>query len=337
MAMVKAFSYGSGTYEIASLLEFHKVDYLAVAYTDEAVELRKAGVRLPIMVMNTEPVSFDLITNFSSEPVIYSFDILKNFDQFVKNQELKEYPVHIEIETGMNRLGFLPEHIERLAIELNNSNLKVKSVYSHLVASEDPAADDFTLQQFRMFNETCKQLESGLNYRFLKHIDNSAGIYRHPTLQLDMVRLGIGLYGINTVPDASLDLKEVTTLKTTVAQVKKVAKGESVSYGRSGIVNRDSVIATVRIGYADGYPRRLSNGKGRMLIKGQLAPVVGKICMDMTMVDVTDIAGIREGDEVIVFGEELPVLQVAEWAETIPYEIMTGISQRVKRVYFEES
>jgi alanine racemase len=215
--------------------------------------------------------------------------------------------------------------------------MKVRSVYSHLVASEDPASDHFTKHQFAVFMEACEELEKGIGYTFLKHIDNSAGISRHPQLQLDMVRLGIGLYGIDTASNAVLDLKEVTTLKTTVAQVKHLHKGESVSYGRRWIADRASVIATVRIGYADGYPRRLSNGKGKMLIRGQLAPVVGSICMDMTMVDITEIPAVREGDEVIVFGNDLPVLQVAEWAETIPYEIMTGISQRVRRVYYEES
>ncbi len=337
MAMVKAFSYGSGSFEIASVLEFHKVDYLAVAYADEGVELRKAGIRLPIMVMNSEPVSFELIRNFSLQPVVYSFDILKRFDQFLKKSGHSAYPVHIEIETGMNRLGFLPGDATLLVTEINQSNMKVRSVYSHLVASEDPASDDFTKHQFTVFMETCQQLEAGIGYTFLKHIDNSAGISRHPQFQLDMVRLGIGLYGIDTASNAVLDLKEVTTLKTTVAQVKHLRSGETVSYGRRWIAGRDSVIATVRIGYADGYPRRLSNGKGKMLIRGQLAPVVGSICMDMTMVDVTEIPAVREGDEVIVFGNDLPVLQVAEWAETIPYEIMTGISQRVRRVYFEES
>jgi alanine racemase len=337
MAMVKAFSYGSGSFEIASVLEFHKVDYLAVAYADEGVELRKAGIRLPIMVMNSEPVSFELIRNFSLQPVVYSFDMLKRFDQFLKKSGDSAYPVHIEIETGMNRLGFLPADATLLVTEINQSNMKVQSVYSHLVASEDPASDDFTNQQFTVFMETCKQLEAGIGYTFLKHIDNSAGISRHPQFQLDMVRLGIGLYGIDTASNAVLDLKEVTTLKTTVAQVKHVRSGETVSYGRRWIAQRDSVIATVRIGYADGYPRRLSNGRGKMLIRSQLAPVVGSICMDMTMVDVTEIPAVREGDEVIVFGNDLPVLQVAEWAETIPYEIMTGISQRVRRVYFEES
>jgi Alr-MurF fusion protein len=337
MAMVKAFSYGSGSYEIASILQFHKVDYLAVAYADEGVELRKGGIKLPVMVMNAESRSFDALLKFNLQPVIYSFEMLHQFDAFLKKEKVNAFPVHIEIETGMNRLGFAAFEIAVLVERLKESNAHVESVFTHLVASEDPEQDAFTLEQAAIFEKVCEQLKAGLEYPFLRHIDNSAGTARHPDLQMDMVRLGIGLYGIDASKESPLDLQEVTTLKTTIAQIKSIRAGETVGYGRQGRATRDLQIATVRIGYADGYPRRLGNGKGKMLVKGHLAPVIGNICMDMTMIDITDIPFVNEGDDVIVFGKELSLLKVAEWAETIPYEIMTGISQRVKRIYFEES
>jgi len=244
--------------------------------------------------------------------------------------------VHIEIETGMNRLGFAPEEIDRLAGYLAAANsLKVQSVFTHLAASEDENQDQFTREQFIKFKTACSVLEKKLQYPFLKHISNSAAITRHPDMQMDMVRLGIGLYGIDNTNNDALNLLPVATLKSTIAQLKHVKKGESVSYNRKGIVLKDSLIATVRIGYADGYSRRLSNGNGKMLVNGKPAPVIGTVCMDMTMIDVTDIPGVKEGDDVIVFGGPLPLQQVASWAGTIPYEIMTGISQRVKRVYYE--
>ena len=336
MAMVKAFSYGSGSYEIANLLQFHKVDYLAVAYADEGVELRKGGITLPIMVMNPEANTFDALVQFNLEPDIYSFEELKLFDDFLRREGLHQFPVHIELETGMNRLGFNTADIHLLAEQIKQGSCKIQTVFTHLVASEDPANDDFTLLQANAYLEACKILEQELHYPFVKHIANSAAILRFPHLQLDMVRLGIGLYGVDSAAMNKLKLKEVTTLKTTIAQIKHLKAGETVSYGRKGIVNRDAVIATVRLGYADGYPRRLSNGAGKMLLKGKLAPVIGAICMDMTMLDVTSIPDVQEGDDVIVYGNNLSVEQVAQWAQTIPYEIMTGISQRVKRVYFEE-
>ena len=337
MAMVKAFSYGSGSYEIASILQFHKVDYLAVAYADEGVELRKGGIKLPVMVMNAESRSFDALLKFNLQPVIYSFGMLQQFDAFLKKEKVSQFPVHIEIETGMNRLGFAAFEIAALIDRLRESNCTIESVFTHLVASEDPEQDAFTFEQAGIFDKVCEQMNTGLGYAFIRHIDNSAGTSRHPELQMDMVRLGIGLYGIDSSKERKLDLQEVTTLKTTIAQIKNIRAGETVGYGREGRAARDLQIATVRIGYADGYPRRLGNGKGKMLVKGHLAPVIGNICMDMTMIDITDIPFVNEGDDVIVFGKELSLLKVAEWAETIPYEIMTGISQRVKRIYFEES
>jgi len=334
MAMVKAFSYGSGSYEIASALQFNKVDYVAVAYADEGVELRKGGISIPVMVMNPDESSFNTLISYDLEPEIYSIGLLRSFESFLKNEGLSQYPIHIELETGMNRLGFPANELDELITILQSNTFKVQSVFSHLVASENPDLDFFTRQQANHFSEMIDRLKSGLTYPFLRHLLNTSGISRHPSLQFDMVRMGIGLYGIDSAN--VLELKEVSTLKTSVAQIKHLMPGESVSYGRSGYVTRETWVATVRLGYADGYPRILGNGKGKMMVNGKLAPTIGHVCMDMTMLDITGILDIQEGDEVTVFGKDLPVSDVARWAETIPYEILTGISQRVKRVYFQE-
>lgn len=337
MAMVKAFAYGSGGVEIAGILQYHKVDYLGVAYADEGVELRKAGIHLPIMIMNPEESTFDAIVENDLEPDIYSFELMQQFDSYLKRLGLQQYPIHIELETGMNRLGFDVNDMKKLGGILNQTeSFQIRSVFSHLAGSEDPAEDEFTFQQHTKFIEASNKLERSLSYSFIKHIANSAAIVRHPSLQMDMVRLGIGMYGVDSSNTNKLELLPVATLKSTVAQVKHLKKGESVSYNRKAVVTRDSAIATIRIGYADGYSRRLGNGVGKMLINDQLVPVIGTVCMDMTMVDITDAKNVSEGDEVIIFGNDLPIEQMAEWANTIPYEIMTGISQRVKRVYFEE-
>ena len=332
MAMVKAFSYGSGSYEIASLLQHAAVDYLAVAYADEGVALRKTGIRLPIMVMNTEEAGFANIVQFNLEPELYSFNILRAFTNYLQQHSISNYPVHIKLDTGMHRLGFLETDVEHLCTFLSRSpQLKIISVFSHLVASDEKIHDTFTNRQSELFSEMSGKIESTIGYPFLKHIANTSAIHRHPHMQMDMVRLGIGLYGV----DANLKLQNVTTLKTTISQIKAVKKGETVGYSRKGVVDKDSMIAVVRIGYADGYPRLLGNGSGKMLLNDQLVPVIGNVCMDMTMLDITGMEA-TEGDEVTVFGEKLPVLKVAVWAQTIPYEILTNISQRVKRVYYEE-
>jgi Alr-MurF fusion protein len=337
MAMVKAFSYGSGGAEIASVLQFHKVAYLGVAYADEGVDLVKAGITLPIMVMNPEAASYGAVIEHNLQPVLYSPHLLQEFEAYVKSQGLTHYPVHMEVETGMNRLGFSLEEIEQTAQYLAQTNtLRVQSLFSHLAASEDPEQDAFTNTQAERYRTAATMLQQHLAYPFLQHISNSAAIIRHPQLQMSMVRLGIGLYGIATNAENVLALEPVATLRSTIAQIKKVKKGESVSYNRKGIVQRDSRIATVRIGYADGYSRRFSNGVGKMWVKGSLVPVIGTVCMDMTMIDVTDVEGVKEGDDVILFGKELPVQEVAKWISTIPYEIMTSVSQRVKRVYYYE-
>lgn len=337
MAMVKAFSYGSGSAEVASVLQFHKVDYLAVAYADEGVDLRKSGISMPIMVMNPETITFQSLVDYNLEPEMYSFKILKEFTAYLESEGLQQFPVHIKIDTGMHRLGFEETNFNNLAIFLKeNPRLAVKSVFSHLVASENSVHDEFTNMQVQQFIHACDVIKNATGYSFTRHISNSAAIFRHPQFQFDMVRLGIGLYGIDSIAESELSLQPVATLRTTIAQIRKVKKGETVGYSRKGAMHRDSIIATIRIGYADGFNRRLGNGVGQVFIKGKLAPVSGNVCMDMTMIDITDIDEVGEGDIVEIFGTNLPVQQVAKWCETIPYEIMTSISQRVKREYYEE-
>lgn len=336
MAMVKAFSYGSGSYEIANLLQFMKADYLAVAFTDEGVDLRKAGITLPIMVMNPEPASFDTLVEHHLEPELFSFSLLHAFEQFLEQEGINSYPVHLKIDTGMHRLGFMPEELPALCDQLIKKNtFTIQSVFSHLAASEDADEDAFTLLQAKRFEEACDFIATQLDDHFIRHLDNSSGTIRHPQLQYDMVRLGIGMYGISPAA-GKLQLEEALRLKTTIAQIKTLQPGDTVGYNRKGIITRPSKIATVRIGYADGYPRNLSNGKGYMLVNGQQAPVIGAVCMDMTMLDITDIPDVTEGDEAIAFGHTLSINTVSKWSDTIAYELMTGISQRVKRVYFEE-
>lgn len=337
MAMVKAFSYGSGSVEVARLLEFHKVDYLAVAYADEGVVLRKAGIRLPIMVMSPDEASFDSLLEYHLEPELFSNAIFHSFEQYLEKQGIKNFPIHIKFNTGMNRLGFEVAEANTLVNNIKKSDcFLVKSAFSHLAASEDPTQDAFTMEQAELFDKACQELSNGLGYEFIKHISNTAAIFRKPALQYNMVRLGIGLYGVDPSNEAALSLQTVASLKSTIAQIRTVSQNETVGYNRKGKLHRTSKIATVRIGYADGFSRRLGNGKSMMYVNAQLAPVIGNVCMDMTMIDVTDIPGVQEGDQVEIFGNHLSVQQLAVWCDTIPYEIMTGISQRVKRVYLEE-
>ena len=337
MAMVKAYSYGSGSAEVARVLQFCKVDYLAVAYADEGVDLRKAGISLPIMVMNTDEAGFDSLVEYNLEPEIYSFYILNSFYKYLQQQGVTQFPVHIKLNTGMNRLGFDYTEITELSLQLKKTNtMVVKSIFSHLVASEESNHDHFTKLQSAIFEEACLTLERNMGYTFIKHVANSAGIFRHPNLQFDMVRLGIGLYGVDSADENLLSLETVATLKSTIAQIRKIKAGETVGYNRKGKVDRDSLIAVVRIGYADGFSRKLSNGVGSVLVNGQSAKVIGNVCMDMTMIDVTNISNVKEGDVVEIFGKNLSIQKVAEWSGTITYEVMTGVSQRVKRVYVEE-
>ena len=339
MAMVKAFSYGSGSFEIANALRYHNVDYLAVAYADEGVELRKAGITLPIMVMNPDEGAFDLMIVNNLEPEIYNLSVLEKLIATAKNSILpkgKAVGIHIKIDSGMHRLGFekseLPALIQRIK---DVRQVEVRSAFTHLVGSDSPKFDDFTKKQAQTFSEACKFLELALGHGFIKHILNSAGICRFPELHLDMVRLGIGLYGFGACPTYKKKLRNVSSLKSIITQIKPIKKGESVGYDRSFIAPDDMLSATIPIGYADGFDRRMSQGVGKVLIQGKYAPVIGNVCMDMTMVDVTNME-VKEGDEVIIFNEDFTISQMASLINTIPYEVMTSISRRVKRVYYQE-
>lgn len=331
MAMVKAFGYGTGEAEVARMMEHAGVDYLAVAYADEGRALRQAGIRLPVLVLNTDPGAFALLDAHNLEPEIYSHENLDSFTNWCSQQGLQYFPIHLKIDTGMHRLGFAISDIELLASKLmNQTTVVVKSVFTHLVASEDPSADDFTLQQLDRFEWACSVLLENLGYPFIRHAANSSAISRHRRSHYDMVRLGYGLF--NQIPGMPPALK----LFTTVSQVKEVAAGETVGYGRQAVLSRNSRIATVCIGYADGYRRLLGNGVGWMYLNGHEAPTVGHVCMDMTMLDVTNLPEVKPGDRVEVLGENITMARMAGWLGTIGYEIMTGIGQRVKRIYFEE-
>lgn len=337
MVMLKAFGYGSTDAELGRWLQHHGADYLAVAYADEGVSLRDGGVRLPIMVMNPEPGAFAQMVRHNLEPEIYSFEALRAFDDYLSDLGLRNYPVHLKFDTGMHRLGFLPEDAEALGnLFAGSETMRAISAFTHLVASENPAHDPFTIEQGNSFVKATDTLAQLLPYPFIRHACNTSGILRHPLLHFDMVRLGIGLFGISNAGESALALQTVSRLTTTVAQVKKVKAGQSVGYGKNAILKHDSLIATVRIGYADGYRRQLGNGTGYMLINGQKAPVVGNVCMDMTMLDITDLHNITPGSRVEVFGENITVTRLAQLCGTIPYEIMTGISRRVKRVLVDE-
>lgn len=337
MAMVKAFSYGSGTFEVANMLQYNKVEYLAVAYTDEGIALRETGITLPIMVLNPEPLAYDKLVANKLEPAIYSFTLLDEFVKYAQEYDVINYPVHIKIDSGMHRVGFEEFEVETLCDLLEvNPYIRVQSVYSHLVASDAEQHDLFTVQQISIFEKAYTQIEEALGYKVIRHISNTSGIIRWPNAHYDMVRLGIGLYGVDgAVPREDTGLQPVATLKTTVSQVKKIIANESVGYMRNGSLKADGKIATVRIGYADGYVRAFGNGVGKMLVNGTLVPTVGNITMDMCMLDVSN-AEVKEGDEVIVFNQQQRIEDLAAQIGTIPYEILTNISQRVKRVYFYE-
>ena len=352
MAMVKAFSYGSGSYEIANALQFHRVDYLAVAYADEGVELRKAGIHLPVMVMSPEEHSLDTLLKFNLEPEIYNLHILNLLEEAVaRNQTAgqQQVRIHIKLDTGMHRLGFDSRELDALVLRLQqNPDLRVQSVFSHLAASEDPAEDDFTLSQISQFEEMSSRVTRVLGYPVLRHMVNSAGIHRFPGSHFDMVRLGIGLYGVGSDREEQAKLRNVSTLKSVITQVKHIAAGESIGYNRKGVAATEMDIAIVPVGYADGLNRRLGNGRGRMYVNGKPAPIVGNICMDLTMIDVTATSGdspgeegnlreaVKEGDTVVIFGDQHPVAELAREMGTIPYEVLTAISRRVKRIYYYE-
>ena len=348
MVMVKAFSYGSGSYEIANVLQFYHADYLAVAYADEGVELRKAGIRLPIMVMSPEEHSLDILLKYNLEPEIYNFRILRLLEEAIARNQTsgqEAIRIHIKLDTGMHRLGFTEDELDELIrILLDKSGIHIQSVFSHLAASEDPSEEVFTRRQIRVFNEMSRKITSKFGYPIIRHILNSAGISRFPDAQMDMVRLGIGLYGIGMDEEEQLQLRNVSTLKSVITQIKHISAGDTIGYNRMGKAVKDKIIAIVPVGYADGLNRRLGNGRGSLYIHGEPAPIIGNICMDLTMIDITDLSSsvtaqpvsAREGDEVIIFGEKHPVTELSRQLDTIPYEILTGISRRVKRIYYYE-
>jgi len=335
MAMVKAFSYGSGSFEIANLLQYHKVDYLAVAYVDEGIALRKAGITLPIMVMSPEPSAFEAMLRYKLEPEIYSLALLQSFLRFLPD-DVAHFPVHLKLDTGMHRLGFEAAQINELTQLLrNNQKLKVVSIFTHLVATDDEQHDGFTEQQVSSYQEMYNTLAEMLGYRPIKHVLNTSGITRWQKYHFDMVRIGIGLYGFDAALAKGEGLQMVATLKTTISQIKKLSPGETIGYSRKGKMPNGGKIATVKIGYADGYSRAFGNGVGKMLVAGKLVPTIGSICMDMCMLDITGLNA-EVGDEVIVFNNEHSIVELAKAIDTIPYEILTNVSQRVKRVYYYE-
>jgi alanine racemase len=334
MVMVKAFSYGSGDVEIAKLLQFQQADYLAVAVADEGVELRQAGIQTPVIVMNPEENSFQNIIDFGLEPNIYSMDLLESIHSSVAENALLQFPVHIKLDTGMNRLGFKSKEEANQVVSFlrKTDRLKVVSVFSHLAGSDDAALDSFTQHQFERFKTLSQIITTNFSYKIDLHMLNSAGIERFPQMQLDMVRLGIGLYGVSVT---NLPLQNISSFKSVVSQVKLLKPGETVGYSRKGKINHQTEIAVVPVGYADGLDRKLGNGNGEAFVKGNRVPIIGNICMDMLMLDVTGLK-VEPGDEVEFFGPNISITDVAERAGTIPYEILTGISQRVKRIYLQE-
>ncbi|MEA5046770.1 MAG: bifunctional UDP-N-acetylmuramoyl-tripeptide:D-alanyl-D-alanine ligase/alanine racemase, partial [Petrimonas sp.] len=334
VCMVKANGYGAGAVEIAKTLQYHRCEYFAVAVAEEGIELRKEGISTPIIVLNPEVNGFEELFSKDLEPEVYNFRILEAFIREAERRGITNYPIHVKIDTGMHRLGFLPSQIPELIKKLKSQKgLKVKSVFSHLAASESWMFDSFTQKQIDILRDAHKEIEEKIGYPVWKHILNSAGIERFIDAQWDMVRLGIGLYGVSA--SGLNGLKNVSTLKTTILQIKEIPNHETVGYGRKEALDRDAKIATIRIGYADGLDRKSGNRKGKVWINGKFAPIVGNVCMDLCMVDITGIdAG--EGDPVIVFGEELSVIELAESIDTIPYEILTSVSPRVKRIYVKE-
>ena len=337
VAMVKAHSYGLGDAELVNELVYRNIDYLAVAYTDEGVRLRKRHIQTPVIVLGAEAHSFDVMVGHNLEPEIFNFYYLSELENVLKKHpQIQQFNIHIKLDTGMHRLGFDESDLERLVeVVKSNPQLRIASVFSHLAAAEDPAEDNFTLGQIRHFERMAGRIRAAFGYPIMRHILNSAGIVRFPQYQFEMVRLGIGLYGFSGVSEVQDGLQNVATLKTVVTQVKRIPAGETIGYNRSYKLARDTQVAIIPIGYADGYPRELANGVGRVLVQGQKVPVIGKVCMDMCMLDVTGLA-VHEGDEVIVYGEGNTAADMADAAGLISYELLTRLSQRVPRVYVKE-
>lgn len=339
MVMVKAFAYGSGNYEVSNVLEFHHADYLTVAYADEGIELRRKGITLPIMVMTPESNTYESIIRNNLEPDIYSFRSLSLLEEAIERLDFplpSPIGIHVKLDTGMHRLGFLQEDIDELLERIKtNDNIVVKSVFSHLAGSDSEEFRDFTMRQINVFEEMSKKIVSAFPYKILRHILNSAGISRFTEYQYDMVRLGIGIYGIAPCEEDKGKLHNVISLKSTVVQIKEYEVGETIGYSRKGVIQRPSRIGVIPIGYADGLKRQLGNGAACFYVNGKAAPIIGNICMDMCMVDLTDVE-CNENDTAILFDEDHAVENIAEACNTIPYEILTSISQRVKRIYYQE-
>lgn len=336
MVMVKAFGYGNGGFEIAKLLEHHKTDYLGVAFADEGIALKNAGITLPIMVLNPENTSFSAIIQHGLEPEIYSIKGLNAFLKIAAQKQLEHYPIHIKLDTGMHRLGFEQNNIEELIFTLKeNQSVRVKSILSHMATSDDLLHKDFALSQIALFEKLSSKLIAALKIKPIRHILNTSGISNFPQAQYDMVRLGIGLYGVSNDTDEQRFLENVGTLKSIISQIRTIPSGDSVGYGRRFIAEKPTKIATIPIGYADGISRHWGNETGFVMINNKKATIVGSICMDMLMVDVTEIK-CKEGDPVVIFGENPTVTFIANQLKTIPYEILTSISQRVKRVFYRE-
>ena len=334
MAMVKAFGYGAGAAEIAGLMEYHRVSYLGVAYADEGVDLRKAGVTIPVMVMNPDITSADVIIQYNLEPEIYSFSSLERFAEAASKNGLFNYPIHLKIDTGMHRLGFMPDEIDKLASRIKEfSCIRIMSVFSHLASSEDPEFDKFTHHQVELFSLAVSKIKETVGYSFIRHILNTSGIVRFPQYQFDMVRPGIGIYGAGSFEGISL--RPASRFKTRISQIKRIPAGEPVGYGCADVSDNERVIAILPVGYADGLDRRLGNRKGSLFIKGTKAPLTGNICMDTCMADITGINA-DEGDEAEIFGQNISINELARQCRTIPYEILTSIPPRVKRVFFRE-
>lgn len=339
MIMVKAFSYGSGSFEIANIMQYFRVDYLTVAYADEGVELRKSGINLPIMVMSPDEQSFDSILKYDLEPEIYNFAILGKLEEAIRKNILpknKPVKVHLKIDTGMHRLGFNPNDIDGLINRLQtNAQIYPTSVFSHLAASEDARFDSFTHEQAAILNKVAQRLQESCKRPIIKHLLNSSGISRFPEYHFDMVRLGIGLYGISPNTEEESNLQNIGSLKTSITQIKKLKAGETVGYNRSYVCKEDKTIGIIPIGYADGLNRLLGNERASVYVESKKVPIIGNVCMDMAIIDLSETTA-QEGDEVVIFENQQHIRELAQAAQTIPYEMLTSISRRVKRVYFKE-
>ena len=334
VCMIKADAYGSGAIEIAKTLQDHRVDYLAVAVADEGVMLRNNGITSNIIVMNPEMSSFKTLFDYELEPEVYSFRLLDALIKAARKEGVTNFPIHVKIDSGMHRLGFEEKDIDKLIDCLQHQTALIpRSVFSHFVGSDSDNFDTFSTHQFDLFDRVSRRLQDSFDHKILRHICNTAGIEHFPDRQLDMCRLGLGLYGVNPIDNSIIN--SVCTLKTTILQIRQVPASDTVGYSRKGVLSRDSVIAVIPIGYADGLNRHLGNRHAYCLVNGQKAPYVGNICMDVAMIDVTDI-DCREGDTVEIFGDHLPVTVLSDALDTIPYEILTSVSNRVKRIYFQD-